>query len=192
MQFMGNAAWWDERVALRGDRPLPPDAALVRDMARLKTGSALDIACGDGRNALYLAQNGFRVTGVDFSEKALHRLDAFASAQGLCVETRRMDLCAAEALIQLGRYDTVIINHYRLQKEVISLLPGHLTDGGTVWINGFYGFPQVNARVTEQELLHQADFIGLERVFRIVFKKEYETEQGKFLTLLYQKGESSI
>ncbi len=132
MQFMGDVAWWDERFASREDRPLPPDAALIRDMACLKTGSALDIACGDGRNALYLAQNGFRVTGVDFSEKALHRLEAFASARGLAVETRQMDLCAVEAFIQLGEYDTVIINHYRLPKDIVSLLPGHLTAWGTL------------------------------------------------------------
>lgn len=108
------------------------------------------------------------------------------------METRRMDLCAMEAVVQLGRYDTVIINHYRLPAEVVSLLSGHLMEGGTVWINGFYGFPQANSRVTEQELLHQKDFLGLERVCGLIFQKTYETEQGTFLTLLYQKEESCV
>ena len=186
MQFIGDAAWWDGRFAAR-QAPLPPDGALVRDIGRLKKGSVLDIACGDGRNALYLAQNGFRVTGVDFSQNGLSRLNAFASERGLTVETRRMDLTLLESFSELTNFDSLIINHYRVAAHIASVLPGQVTAGGTIWINGFYGLPQINPRITEQELLRRDDFAGMESDCRLIFQEEYETELGSFMTLLYQK-----
>lgn len=45
---------------------LPPEEFLVRNLGLLKGPAILDIACGNGRNALYLAGKNFRVSAVDF------------------------------------------------------------------------------------------------------------------------------
>ena len=72
---------WDERYAAT---PLLWGAApnrFVEERCRsLPAGAALDLACGEGRNALWLAGLGWRVTAIDFSSVAIERARAAASA----------------------------------------------------------------------------------------------------------------
>lgn len=65
---------WDERYAAKdlvwgGE----PNRWVAREVAEITPGRALDLAAGEGRNALWLADRGWRVTAVDFSEVALER-----------------------------------------------------------------------------------------------------------------------
>jgi SAM-dependent methyltransferase len=69
-----DARAWDERYAAadlvwsRG-----PNQFVAAELAELPPGDALDLACGEGRNALWLASRGWRVTAVDFSPVAVQR-----------------------------------------------------------------------------------------------------------------------
>ncbi len=58
------------------------DSWLIRHRHRLGRGDALDIACGRGRNALLLAESGYRVTAVDYSGVALKQLEQEAHKRG--------------------------------------------------------------------------------------------------------------
>lgn len=60
-----------------------PNRFLVAETAELPAGRALDLACGEGRNAVWLAARGWRVTGVDFSEVALEKARKLAEAGGV-------------------------------------------------------------------------------------------------------------
>ncbi|PLW74405.1 class I SAM-dependent methyltransferase, partial [Streptomyces sp. DJ] len=65
---------WDERYASRElVWGAEPNRWLVREVEDLAPGRALDLAAGEGRNALWLADRGWRVTAVDFSRTALDR-----------------------------------------------------------------------------------------------------------------------
>ena len=85
----GNAEHWENAYGL----PLSeipweieqPPAELVRlvESGRLQPGKALDVACGSGNYSAYLAQNGFDVTAVDFSKKALALAKKKVKAAGL-------------------------------------------------------------------------------------------------------------
>ena len=69
MEYMGGKEFWHQRFAARSDAPMQPEAILVEDMKKMQTGPRLlDLACGDGRNALYLAQLGMQVEAVDFCQ----------------------------------------------------------------------------------------------------------------------------
>ncbi|HKI51029.1 MAG TPA: methyltransferase domain-containing protein, partial [Geothermobacteraceae bacterium] len=84
---------WDQRwleKATQADQQT--DSWLQRVSPMLVPGKALDIACGMGRNALFLAERGFSVTAVDFSPVALDWLKAEAVQRELDIETRRIDL----------------------------------------------------------------------------------------------------
>lgn len=73
-----DASAWDKRY---GERDLvwgvEPNRFVRAHCERLPVGDALDLACGEGRNAHWLARLGWRVTGVDFSAVAIERARAF-------------------------------------------------------------------------------------------------------------------
>jgi SAM-dependent methyltransferase len=60
-----------------------PNRFLVAETSGLAPGRALDLACGEGRNAVWLAEHGWRVTGVDFSERALEKAEELARVRGV-------------------------------------------------------------------------------------------------------------
>lgn len=84
---------WDERHAARepieSHEPDPTIAALLREVA---PGRALDLATGDGRNAIWLASRGWAVTAVDFSAVALERARRAAAEAGVAVDWVLADL----------------------------------------------------------------------------------------------------
>jgi len=87
-----NSEQWDRRYA--GSELLwtaQPNRFLVAEVSGLRPGRALDIACGEGRNAVWLAEQGWRVTGVDFSGVALAKARSLAGARGVDSEWLQAD-----------------------------------------------------------------------------------------------------
>ncbi|MHC3456180.1 SAM-dependent methyltransferase [Streptomyces prasinus] len=88
-------AFWDGVYAARPAAGDPqPNARLTETVTGLPPGDALDLGCGDGGDALWLARLGWRVTGADISAVAVERLAALARSHGLGdrVTTVRADL----------------------------------------------------------------------------------------------------
>ncbi|MFF3959236.1 class I SAM-dependent methyltransferase [Streptomyces sp. NPDC001890] len=89
------AAFWDSVYAARPAAGTPqPNARLTETVTGLPPGDALDLGCGDGGDALWLARLGWQVTAADISAVAVERLAALARSQGLGdrVTTVRADL----------------------------------------------------------------------------------------------------
>lgn len=85
---------WEARFSapgyLFGDRP---NAFLARQADRLRPGmKALSVADGDGRNGVWLAEQGLEVHSVDFSPTALAKAEALARERGVSIRTERADL----------------------------------------------------------------------------------------------------
>jgi SAM-dependent methyltransferase len=77
-----DAGSWDERYRSKESVwGIEPNRFVREQCERLPVGEALDLACGEGRNALWLAQLGWRVTGVDFSAVAIERARALTARQ---------------------------------------------------------------------------------------------------------------
>ena len=75
---------WDERYA--GDELVwtsTPNQFLVSEVLGLPPGRAVDLACGEGRNAVWLAEQGWKVTGVDFSPVGLAKAQRFAALRNV-------------------------------------------------------------------------------------------------------------
>ena len=92
MGYMGDREYWDEKFCNRSDNILKPEKLLVDNIDYFRKGTVLDIACGDGRNSIFLLEKGFRVTGVDFSAEALKRLNIFAERKKCVINTIQMVL----------------------------------------------------------------------------------------------------
>jgi SAM-dependent methyltransferase len=95
----------------------------------LPPGRALDIATGEGRNAVFLAQHGFQVDAVDISEVGLEKARKLAREAGLRIRTIPADLDIYP--IPEEHYD-LIANFYFLDRSLISKIRGGLKKGGRV------------------------------------------------------------
>ncbi|AXB45178.1 class I SAM-dependent methyltransferase [Amycolatopsis albispora] len=86
--------FWEGFYAEREVWSGKPNALLVREVAELRPGTALDLGCGEGADVVWLASQGWRVTGVDVSATALKRAAAHAAEAGVAdrVEWQRHDL----------------------------------------------------------------------------------------------------
>ena len=130
---------WDERHAARDTIESPePDPTLIQEVIGLRPGRALDLGTGDGRNAVWLAARGWRVTAVDFSRVALARARALARASGVDVEWRLADLL--EWVPPAASFDLVTLFFIHLPREerraVYARAAAAVGPGGTLLIVG--------------------------------------------------------
>jgi tellurite methyltransferase len=107
---------WDERYR-SGERAAEdlnaePAPLLVEAAIKLASGKALDLACGTGRNALWLAERGWSVTAVDGSPAAIEMLRSRASERGVMVNTRVADLEKNEYPIEPSSWNLIAICYY--------------------------------------------------------------------------------
>ena len=119
---------WDERYRLEDFDSAP--AALVVDTAmKAPPGAALDLACGAGRNALWLAEQGWSVTAVDGAPAAIDILLRRASERALRVEALVADLERGEYAIEPTAWDLIAICYY-LQRDLFEPAKRGVKPGG--------------------------------------------------------------
>lgn len=120
---------WNERY--RSDDFSPSDAPsplLAEFVESLPSGRALDVATGAGRNALFLAERGYRVDAVDVSEEALAVARERAADRSIDGEIDWIRADVDEYSLSKGGYDVVVVNYYhtldRLPAIKEALAPG--------------------------------------------------------------------
>jgi tellurite methyltransferase len=122
---------WDGRYS-RGEHiikePLP---LVVRVVESLPSGRALDLACGPGRHALFLAERGWQVTAVDASRVAIELLEKSARERGLHVDARVADLDRHEFKIEPAAYDLIGVFYY-LQRDLFPQIREGVRAGAVV------------------------------------------------------------
>ena len=118
---------WDEHYSKLADLDLEPAPLLVEVAEMLPPGCALDLACGAGRNALYLAKLGWQVTAVDSSEVAIQRLRKAGPRPTL--DARVADLEKHEFAIEPCAYD-LICDFFYLQRDLFPQIREGVRPGG--------------------------------------------------------------
>jgi tellurite methyltransferase len=104
---------WDARYRAGAYSERAHPTALLADwLDRLPRGRALDVACGAGRNALYLAAAGYAVDAVDISAEGLERGRAAAAERGVDVSWHCVDLEESPDALPRGPYDLVVWVRY--------------------------------------------------------------------------------
>jgi len=121
-------ARWDERYASGDYQPSLVHSSLVAEAAgHVREGRALVLACGAGRNALYLASRGFQVDAVDISAVAIEMARTEARRLGLSVDWRVADLSQFD--LEPDRYDIITMIRYT-NRAIWPHLPAALSDNG--------------------------------------------------------------
>ena len=117
-----------------------PNRFLVAEVAGLPPGRALDLACGSGRNAVWLAQQGWSVVGADFADVALEQARALAEERGVQVEWVEADLREWEPPARA--FDLVVVLYLQLPPEelgpVVRRAAGSVAQGGTILVVGHH------------------------------------------------------
>jgi SAM-dependent methyltransferase len=125
---------WNDRYArgenLHGFDPSPPLATAIAGVA---PGTALDLACGAGRHAIFLAEHGWRVVAVDGSSVGIDRMLAEAQRRG-CRERIEAHLCDLESeppgfVIEPESYD-LVADFFFLVRPLFPALRAGLRPGG--------------------------------------------------------------
>jgi ubiquinone/menaquinone biosynthesis C-methylase UbiE len=185
------AAEWDERYAERRQWSAGPNALVASLLADLPPGDAVDLAAGEGRHALWLAERGWRVTAVDFSALGLER--GREQAGGDRVTWVRHDVL--DWTVPDESSDLVLVAYLHLpQRETTALLRravGWLRPGGRLLVLGHdvdnvahgVGGPQETAILhSVDRLAPVAELLAVDRLEQV----RRETPEGVALdTLLW-------
>ncbi|MEV0838682.1 class I SAM-dependent methyltransferase [Actinocatenispora sera] len=128
--------YWDGRYRERGQLwSGRPNGVLVEEASALPPGRALDVGCGEGADARWLAQRGWQVTAIDVSQVALDR--AAAGTDGSAVTFTRLDLAGTAPP---GSYQLVSAQYFPLPRQAdhaaLHRLLAAVAPGGTLLVAG--------------------------------------------------------
>ena len=158
---------WDKRyAAVENLWAVRPNRFLVAEVSELEPGRALDLACGEGQNAIWLASLGWDVTGVDYSEVAIAKARARAEREGVEAAFACADLAEYEP--ERGAYDLVVVLYLHVPSaqrgSVHAKAAEALAPGGTFLLLG-HDLANLTEGVggpSDPDLLYTADEIAAE------------------------------
>jgi len=182
-------AAWDERYA--GPELVwgaGPNCFVAEELAALKPGRALDLGTGEGRNAIWLAGRGWRVTGVDFSAVGLARAAELARQRGVDADWVQADLLRYEPAP--AGYDLVLIAYIQLPADdlahLVATAATAVAPGGTLLAVGHdrdnlgrgYGGPQYpHVLWTPASVAAALDGLTVERAEQV--RRHVQTAEGE-------------
>lgn len=126
---------WDSIYGKNRGLPVPPDRVLVENLHLLpREGTALELACGLGGNAVELARRGLETRAWDISPVAMGQLAEYARDQGLPLECEARDV--VEQPPAENAYDVVVVCHF-LDRAVVPHIIAALKTGGLLCYQTF-------------------------------------------------------
>jgi SAM-dependent methyltransferase len=177
---------WDRRYA---ERELlwsaSPNRFLVAEAYGLAPGRALDLACGEGRNAIWLAELGWQVTAVDFSDVAVAKARERATRDGVDVDFVFTDLL--DFVPEPEAYDLVLVLYLQLpareRRLVLCRAASALAPAGTFLLvghdlanltEGVGGPSDAGVLYTPDEIVSELPGLEIERAERVLREVEDE------------------
>jgi len=130
---------WNDRYAHRELLwSAEPNRLFAAEVAALAPGRALDVACGEGRNAVWLAERGWTVTAVDFSAVALAKAERLAASRAVSVDWALEDVVVYRPPTR--SFDLVAILYLQLPADelriVLATAAAAVAAGGTLFVLG--------------------------------------------------------
>ena len=155
-----------------------PNRRFAAEVTGLEPGRALDLACGEGRNAVWLAERGWVVTAVDFSDVALAKGAKLAASRGVEVDWVLADVLAYTPPAE--RFDLVAVLYLQLPAEELARATRAAVDavarGGTLVVLGHdatnltegHGGPKDAAVLfTPEDVVAQLEGLVVERAEKV-------------------------
>ena len=177
---------WNEKYATKkylfGQEAIP---FLQDHVGLLPKGHVLDLAMGEGRNGIFLATQGFDVTGVDISEEGLKKAQTLAAKHGVTITTVVADLETYK--IPANTFDVIICTYY-LQRDLFPKIAAALKPGGIALIETYtMDHLQYRPRFNKAYLLEPNELLTMLPGLRVLRYQEVDTGQAAFVSVLAQK-----
>ena len=163
---------------------------LVAEASGLAPGRALDLACGEGRNAVWLAEQGWQATGVDFSAVALAKAERLAEARGVAIDWVRADLLEYEP--EPGSRDLVVVFYLQLpaaeRRPILRRAAAAVAPDGLLLVvahdlsnieHGFGGPQEPSVLYSADDVVADLEPEGLEIERAEVVRRPVETAEGE-------------
>lgn len=171
---------WDKRyAAVENLWAVKPNRFLIAEVAGLTPGRALDLACGEGQNAIWLASLGWSVLGVDYSKVAISKGRARAERDGVEVELICADLVSYEP--EVSAFDLVLILYLHIpaheRRGVLERAAAALAPGGmfvfvghdlTNLTEGVGGPSDTDLLCTPDEIASELPSLEIEKAERVL------------------------
>lgn len=184
-----SAEVWNARYA--GDKYLygkEPVLSLRNHVSVLRKGRALDVAMGEGRNSVFLAQNGFQVEGVDCSSVAIEKAKKLAAEKGVEIDAKGQNLDFF--LMPLMKFDSILMTYYRPNSRFFSEIRRGLVHGGTFLLEA-YTVEQAktapNQNLDFEECYKPNEILTHLKDFHLLFYKEIPDGSAHTVQLIARK-----
>jgi ubiquinone/menaquinone biosynthesis C-methylase UbiE len=168
---------------------MEPSDFLKTFLGQLSKGTALDVAMGEGRNAVFLAENGFKVEGLDCSAKAIEKAKKLATDKKVQVDAKVQNLDFY--LMPLMKFNTIVMAYYKPASRFFSELKRGLMAGGTVLIEGYtvehFKKNQQNPHLDLDQCFKPNELLGHLKDLHVLYYKEIAEGGSHLVHALAQK-----
>lgn len=151
-------------------QPKPAAVLLENEFLLPKQGTALDLACGLGANALFLAERGLVVSAWDVSENALMKLRAIADHKGITIDTQAKEI--DHGCFQNCCFDVIVVSRF-LDQTLTNAIIGALKVGGLLF---YQTYTRVKATAdgptNAKYLLAQQELLKLFAPLQVIYYRD--------------------
>jgi tellurite methyltransferase len=145
---------------------------------------ALDVACGSGRDAVYLALSGWRVHAIDILADALARAEDLARRNGVEILTEQRDV-ESDPTLPVGQFDLVVVFRY-LYRPLLDALRDAVAEGGYIVYETFHERTRETGRPPRnpEHLLRSGELAQAFSGFELVIVRDGVEREGRYVSSL--------
>ena len=170
-------------IYLFGEQPIP---FLVNNFHILPKGKVLDIAMGEGRNGVYLATQGFDVTGLDISERGLEKAHKLAEKNNVSIKTKVVDLETHR--LEPNSYDVILCTYY-MQRNLFKQFESALKPGGMIVVETYNVDYLKYARFSRKWALDTNELLDIFKGLRVIRYQDFDNGKEAYSSIIAQKPE---
>jgi 2-polyprenyl-3-methyl-5-hydroxy-6-metoxy-1,4-benzoquinol methylase len=151
-------------------------------------GRALDVACGRGRHAIWLAERGLKTMAVDRSPDAVSTVNEEARARQLPLIAEVVDLETGAHHFRPSSYDVIVVVHY-LHRQLFPALIAALVPGGLLVYETFTRAQAARGKPTNPDyLLESGELLDLVRPLEILASREGDYDGRMVASVIARRG----